>query len=112
MSATELSLWILNSLPNTPKPASPVAPGYNDIFFPNTAGKLKGLVGFVSAIPTLPLSEIVILSIKDAGLAFAFVYKPNRAFIVPVPIVFTVFINSGTSNNEPDDRKEKNKTDK
>ena len=32
--------------------------------------------------------------------------------IVPVPIVFTVFINSGTSNNEPDDRKEKNKTDK
>ena len=32
--------------------------------------------------------------------------------IVPVPIVFTVFVNSGTSNNEPDDRKEKNKTDK
>ena len=32
--------------------------------------------------------------------------------IVPVPIVFTVFVNSGTTKNEPDDRKEKNKTDK
>src|SRR5712672_3514727 len=44
-----------SSFPKTPKPASPVAPGYSEIFFSNVAGKERGSVGLVTPIPTCTL---------------------------------------------------------